>query len=140
MVNWTNSDLADYVSRRRRKQQVGDALSGAGASAQLERSTGYGALATPQAEKRDSANFLVRVTSYRRRLLDEDNLCEKFHVDCLRYAGIIPGDAPGQTRIEVRQEKVRKGEAEEIVIEVYEQDSFGPYGPEGDAKWSGPYE
>jgi hypothetical protein len=68
----------------------------------------------------DSARFLVRVVSYRKRLLDEDNLCEKAIVDCLRYARIVPGDAPGTTRIETTQKKVGKGEAEKTLIEIYE--------------------
>lgn len=63
---------------------------------------------------------LVRVTSVRTRLLDEDNLCEKYHVDLLRYAGIISGDEAGKTKIEVAQRKARKGEKEHTLIEVFE--------------------
>ena len=78
-----------------------------------------GPLAEGEAQKRDSGKFLVRVTSFRRRLLDEDNLCEKYHIDCCRYAGLLPGDDPSQARIETRQEKVRSkaDERTEIVIE-----------------------
>jgi len=72
-----------------------------------------------QVQKAIGGSFLVRVTSYRRRLLDEDNLCEKFHVDLCRYAGIIPSDAPGQTKIEVSQKKVGSKEAEFVRIEIY---------------------
>lgn len=64
--------------------------------------------------------FLVRVTSIRRRLLDTDNSCEKFHVDLLRYAGVIPDDTPDKIEIEVRQIKAGKGREEETVIEVFE--------------------
>lgn len=63
---------------------------------------------------------LVRVASRRKRLLDEDNLCEKYHVDLCRYAGIISDDAPERTKIEVSQTKCRKGEPEEITIEVFQ--------------------
>lgn len=81
-----------------------------------------GPLAAGKAEGRDSGKFLVRVTSFRRRLLDEDNLCAKYVVDCCRYAGLIPGDAPGQARIVTTQEKVRSKEDErtEILIERLE--------------------
>jgi hypothetical protein len=76
-------------------------------------------LAKGEAQEPDPGIFLVRVTSFRRRLLDEDNLCEKYHVDCCRYAGLIPGDDPSKARIETRQEKVRSKAEErtEIVIE-----------------------
>jgi len=90
-------------------------------AAVVERAAGQRTLAAVKAEKPDSGRFLVRVTSRRRRLLDEDNLAEKFHVDCCRYAGIIPGDAPECASIEVRQEKVGKGEQEETLIDIYEQ-------------------
>ena len=52
-----------------------------------------------------SGKFVVRITSFRKRLLDEDNLAVKYHVDALRYAGIIPNDAPDKTHIEVSQIK-----------------------------------
>jgi Holliday junction resolvase RusA-like endonuclease len=78
-----------------------------------------GPLAARQAQGSDTARFLIRVTSFRRRLLDEDNLCEKYVVDCCRYAGFIPDDAPGATHIETRQEKVgsKAEERTEISIE-----------------------
>lgn len=68
-------------------------------------------LATPQAQASDSGRYIVRVVSYRCRLLDEDNLAEKYHVDACRYAGLIPADSPDKTHIEVTQQKVKtKGE------------------------------
>ena len=69
---------------------------------------GDGSLAAPQIETSNTGKFVVRVTSYRTRLLDEDNLAEKFHVDACRYAGLIPSDAPDQTTIQVGQVKVKK--------------------------------
>lgn len=68
----------------------------------------------------DSKRFLVRVTSIRSRLIDEDNLCEKYVVDCCRYAGLLPGDGPGQTRIEVSQRKAGKEESECTVVEIFD--------------------
>jgi len=88
-------------------------------TAKLERGAGHGALAAGQVQKADAAKFFVRVTSYRRRLLDEDNICEKFAVDCCRYAGVLPGDNPAQARIITTQEKAGSQEEErtEIIIE-----------------------
>jgi len=88
------------------------------AIAQLESTARPRALAAKKGKGCDSQRFFVRVTSRRGRLLDEDNLCPKYHVDLCRYAGVIPGDAPDQVSIQTRQQKVGKSEAEEIVIEV----------------------
>ncbi len=89
--------------------------------AKLERDSRPCPLGPSQTQEGDSRRFLVRVTSVRNRLIDEDNLCEKYAVDCCRYAGLLPGDGPSQTQIEVAQRKAGKGEGEKTVIEV-----FGP--------------
>lgn len=84
----------------------------------LERSLGDGPLATGQAEKGDTGRVLIRVVSHRRRLLDEDNLSEKYFVDCARYAGLLAGDEPAKTKIEVSQEKVSRKEDERTEIQI----------------------
>lgn len=91
-----------------------------GEAPKLERPVGDAALGKKQVQRPASGRFLVRVTSVRSRLLDEDNLCEKYHVDCCRYAGFIPSDAPGTTKIEVSQEKAGKDKAEFTRIEIYQ--------------------
>lgn len=88
-------------------------------SAKLEPDTWDGALGQAQIQDRPSGHFFIRVTSFRKRLLDYDNLCEKYHIDCCRYAGVIPSDDPTQTQIEVCQVKTRKGEAEFTRVEVF---------------------
>lgn len=90
-----------------------------GPPSELERHPGNGAVGAVQVQERNSDRFLIRVTSIRRRLLDEDNLCEKFHVDCCRYSGLLPGDGPGKTKIEVTQKKAEPGEGERVVIEIF---------------------
>jgi hypothetical protein len=90
----------------------------AGKTAKLERNSGNGSLAKSEAEKGNSERVLVRVTSVRKRLIDEDNLAEKYHVDCCRYAGLIHGDEPSKTKIEVCQRKAAKDEAEHTIIEI----------------------
>jgi hypothetical protein len=90
----------------------------AGEAAKLERNSGNGSLAKSEAEKGNPERVLVRVTSVRKRLIDEDNLAEKYHVDCCRYAGLIHADSPDQTKIEVCQRKAEKDEAEHTIIEI----------------------
>lgn len=90
---------------------------------QLEQHTATGAPRAQRPKAEDSKRFLVRVTSVRGRLIDEDNLCEKYIVDCCRYAGLLPGDSPAETKIEVCQRKVSKGEEEHTLIEIYTIDT-----------------
>jgi hypothetical protein len=92
---------------------------GAGKAAELERRSQVASSPQDAVQACAPRLLLVRVTGVRSRLLDEDNLCEKFHIDCLRYAGIIPDDSPDKVRIETRQRKAVKGEAECTVIEVF---------------------
>ena len=86
---------------------------------ELERRASTSAVGKAKAKGRNSQRFLVRVTSIRRRLIDEDNLCEKYVVDCCRYSGILPCDSPEETRIEIRQRKAGKEEAEMTVVEIF---------------------
>ena len=85
----------------------------------MERDTRNAALEPDEVQGGTRQSILVRVTSIRKRLLDEDNLCEKYHVDLCRYAGVISGDEAGQTKIEVAQRKAAKGETEKTIIEVF---------------------
>lgn len=81
----------------------------------------YDPVAAVQREEGDPTRFQVRITSYRRRLLDPDNLAGgcKYFVDCCRYAKLIPDDRPQDIILDTRQEKVRRREDErtEIIIE-----------------------
>lgn len=86
----------------------------------LERRSVAGTLGKGQTQKGHTGRFLVRVTRCSRRLLDEDNLCEKFVLDCCRYAGLVPGDSPAEVRVETTQRKIEKGEAEHATVEIYE--------------------
>lgn len=49
---------------------------------------------------------------------DEDNICPKFFIDCLRYAGLIRDDCPGVVKVSVEEKRVstKKEEGCEIVI------------------------
>lgn len=87
-------------------------------ASKLEPNTGDAALGAVQVQADPSPRFFVSVTSFRRRLIDEDNLCEKYHVDLCRYAGIIPGDQAETTSITAIQKKVGKEEEEKTRIEV----------------------
>lgn len=91
-----------------------------GTPAIMEPNPSNATLDSLQVQERPSQRFLVRVTSIRKRLIDEDNLCEKYIVDLCRYAGVIPNDEAGQTQITVYQKKAGKGCAEETRIEIFD--------------------
>lgn len=90
-----------------------------GPPAELERHPRDESLGQDEVQEGTGKRILVRVTSVRKRLLDEDNLCEKYHIDLCRYAGILPSDAPGETKIETTQRKAGKEEQEHTLIEVF---------------------
>jgi hypothetical protein len=71
-----------------------------------------------QRKESHAGRFLVRVTSFRRRLLDPDNLCPKYFVDALRYAGIIPDDTSEDIELVIRQEKVELRSDERTELEI----------------------
>ena len=113
MSGWT-SEMAYEHNQRIAKAQARRKAS----SPVVERPACHEPLEAVQVKAPDTSRFLVRVTSFRRRLLDEDNLAEKYHVDCCRYAGLLASDAPDKTSIQVYQVKVRTKDEEMTVIEI----------------------
>jgi len=91
-----------------------------GKVAVVESSSSHAPLAKEKVQRPAGQRVLVRTSSFCKRLADEDGLCEKYHIDLLRYASIISGDSPDKCKIETCQFKVKKGEQEKIVIEVWE--------------------
>ena len=90
-----------------------------GSPAKLEPDSRDGALGEVPVQEGVGGQFFIRATSIRKRLLDEDNLCEKYLIDLCRYSGIVPGDSPATTHIQVCQQKAEPGAAEETRIEVF---------------------
>lgn len=72
-------------------------------------------------QKKSRKRITLRITRYATRLLDEDNLGgSKLLTDQLRYAGIIPNDDPGSTKIILDQIKVSTKAEERTEIEIKE--------------------
>lgn len=68
--------------------------------------------------QRDSGKRVVRITSYRVRAVDPDNLCGKWFIDALRYAGIIPDDTEADITYQISQKKVAKKNQEKTLIDI----------------------
>lgn len=90
-----------------------------GKVAVVERGFKHGREGQDSTQTQTARRTLVRIISVRKRLLDEDGICEKFLVDGLRYAGLLDQDSPDKTHIETHQRKCRDDESEhtEITIE-----------------------
>ena len=67
-------------------------------------------LAAKKRKTRHPGRRLVRVTSFRIRSVDPDNLCAKWFIDALRYAGILYDDTAEDIDYQISQEKVKQGE------------------------------
>jgi len=89
-----------------------------GTIAALERDPSDAPLEAKEVQRRTDGRFIVRVTSVRKRLADEDGLCEKYVLDCCRYAGLIPDDSPELCKVETSQRKAAKGEEEHTQITI----------------------
>ena len=77
-------------------------------------------LAAADKEKGNSAPCKVSIISYRRRLLDIDNLYGgvKWFVDALRYEGVIRDDDPESIALTVSQVKVKTKQEQRTEIEI----------------------
>lgn len=64
----------------------------------------------------------VTISSYRVRLLDPDNLCVKYHIDGLRYEGVIRDDTTNDVELFARQVKVKTRKEERTEIEIKQGD------------------
>ena len=111
---------SDELKKRFPNASVAFLAANSGAAAALERDARPEPLATHEVQKVRAGKVRVCITSRRVRLADPDGLCEKYFLDCCRYAGLITGDTAREIELETRQEKVSKGECEETLIEIYE--------------------
>lgn len=93
------------------------------ATSKLERNPSHEPLEKKLLQKADSRPVLVRIVASRKRLIDEDNMCEKFLVDCLRYSGAIPDDSPQDVHIVTTQRKCKTNEAEGVEVFIEPLDS-----------------
>jgi hypothetical protein len=112
-MRWTKEQLRDYETRR------------ASSSAKPERAIQNEPVATPKRKAVYAGKVHVRIRSFRTRLLDPDNLCAKYFVDCLRYSGLIPDDRAEDITLEVSQVKVNRSE-QRTEVEVILSETGNP--------------
>jgi hypothetical protein len=73
-----------------------------------ERPVQHGAIPEAQGKAENPGRLRVRVVCHRKRLIDPDNLCPKYFIDCLRYAGAIPDDTAQAIELTITQQKSGK--------------------------------
>lgn len=113
-----NEQQIKQILPRASRETIRLNVDGVSPSTELERDPRNESLESVKIEKSDTRRCVIRVTSYRVRLLDEDNLVPKWHIDSLRYAGCLHSDAPDQTEIITTQKKVQKKNQEKTLIQI----------------------
>ena len=105
MPRWTKEELDAYCRKRQ--------------ATKPEPTARHEQVAALPAKKSHPGRILIRIESRRTILLDPDNLVPKYHIDCLRYAGLIHDDTPEQvTILPIKQTKVATRKEEETIIDL----------------------
>lgn len=84
----------------------------------LESDSGHAPLEAKEVQRPVGQRVLVSIKSYRKRLIDPDNLCTKYHIDLCRYASALSDDTAAHVELKVTQEKVSETEQERTEITI----------------------
>ena len=103
-------------TERARRSRKAPAVDRASSGPEPEQALRDASMEPPKGETLYPGRVSVCVVSYRRRLLDPDNLCAKWFLDACRYARLISDDRPQDITFSVAQEKVRTKEEERTEI------------------------
>ena len=87
-------------------------------SPKSERSVRNESVATVKRKKANPRCRVLRITSFRTRLLDTDNLCVKWFIDAIKLVGLIEDDTPKHIELQTRQQKVKHRAEEKTLIEL----------------------
>lgn len=114
MVSWTEADLHAYDAKARRVSS----------GPKSQQAVCHESLGSSPGKVENTGRVTVRIVSFRRRLLDIDNLAggTKAFIDSLRYAKLIQDDNPQAIILEVSQVKVGKKAEEHTEIELIYSD------------------
>jgi len=70
----------------------------------------------------DSKRSTVCILSFTTRPKDEDNPCPKYHIDALRYEGIIPNDTRKDIDLFIDEFRVKTKKEERTEIYILKED------------------
>lgn len=105
-MRWSSGEYDLYKARTKKS------------CAKPKRDTSSKQVAKAEIKKEDTSRSIVRITSYRTRLLDPDNAFGKWHVDGLRYGGCIVDDSTQDIELYITQVKVSTKKEERTEIEI----------------------
>ncbi len=108
-MRWTNEQYQEYLARR---------AGGVPPGTISQRNSGNEPVAEAQGENPDAAKCIVRITSFRSKLIDGDNLHGKAFVDALQTAGAIYKDSPEWCKVKVEQIKVDYPWQQRTIVEI----------------------
>lgn len=114
MGSITTADYLRMLARLRLKNEDRCTLS----RPQPEPAIRHEPVGTEEGKTKDAGRFLVRITSFRKRLLDPDNLCPKYFVDALRYQKLIPDDSAKFIDLSISQRKSKTDYTEIEILEL----------------------
>lgn len=90
-----------------------------GKVSELERRAGHESVRPPSTAIPYSGRCDVSVKVFRRRLTDPLGDCHKYHIDALRYLGLLADDSDAAIRLEDQgHEKVESNEEERVEITI----------------------
>ena len=111
MPSWSREKYEEYKARREASSHKPQ---------QVVRHEPVGEEARKGSDPEGIPQCTVRITSYRRRLLDPDNLAGgcKYFLDCCKYCQLIPDDRQEDIELVIKQVKVRTKEEERTEIQI----------------------
>jgi hypothetical protein len=112
------SEFSPQLQEQIRKALNANPSSRVAPAAERKPNPGDEPLATPKRAGIDAGFCVVRITSFRLRLLDERNLWDKYVVDSLVQSGLLRDDSPAWCKIEVSQTQVMRREEERTEIHI----------------------
>src|SRR5262245_39003348 len=99
MPRWTAEQFLDYQQRHARRSLP---------RSEPQQIVRNGTVRQEPRKETNPTRRRIRIVSYRKRLIDPDNLCPKYFIDALRYEGIIDDDSAKHIILEVTQEKSKR--------------------------------
>ena len=116
-MNWTWEQYNEF-----KRKQVVAKNSPTLPAPDVEPIASHESVAKKESPRLDSSGRVhLRITGYRHRLCDPDGQSAKALVDSFVLANVLTDDSTKQIEgIEMRQEKVKKDQLEETVVEFYQ--------------------
>lgn len=94
--------------------------------AELEHVVGKESIRYLVGKKENSSRVFVRITSFRQRLIDPDNLVGKYFLDACRYAGLLRDDKESEITYEITQVPVVSKSEQRTEIEIIYPEGYKP--------------